>query len=285
MAPMSLPPDGQPSPTEQAIALAARQLRPVYAGEIEGLKRRGQRRRALRRWGAVTVAGLLCLGLSGVSFGWREVEAGRFTPRTVSLADGGRIDLDAGASVRLPLAPWRHEARLIRGDAVFDIVHDDTRSFVVQVGKATLTDLGTRFLVQPLTSDQALVAVFDGRVQVSAPGGLTKVLDAGQAAIATGSAITPTTMPTEGEATGWRQGRLVFRDKPLAEVAAILSRYRPEPVDVASPAIAGLKINGVFHLEDLDGGLRLLERALPVDVRRRGERVVLSARDRDSARR
>jgi transmembrane sensor len=285
MAAMSFAPDSQPSPAEQAIALAARQLRPVYADEIEGLKRRGQRRRALRRWGAVAVAGLLCLGLGGVSLGWREVEADRFTPRTVSLADGSRIDLDAGASVRLPLAPWRHEARLIRGDAVFDIVHDDTRSFVVQVGSATLTDLGTRFLVQPLSSDKALVAVFDGRVRVAASGGQDTVLDAGQAAIAAEGSIIRTTALSEGEATAWRQGRLVFRDKPLAEVAAILSRYRPEPVEVVSPMIAGLKINGVFHLDDLDGGLRLLERALPVDIHRRGGRVVLLARDRDSARR
>ena len=285
MATMSPAPDSHPSPTEQAIALAAPQLRPVYADEIEGLKRRGQRRRALRRWGAVAVAGLLCLGLGGVSFGWREVEAGRFTPRSVPLADGSRIDLDANALVRLPLAPWRHEVRLIRGDAVFDIVHDDSRPFVVQVGKATLTDLGTRFLVQPLSSDKALVAVFDGRVQVAASGGQDTVLDAGQAAIAAEGSITPTTMLSEGEATAWRQGRLVFRDKPLAEVAAILSRYRPEPVEVASPMIAGLKINGVFHLDDLDGGLRLLERALPVDIHRRGERVVLAARDRDSVRR
>jgi transmembrane sensor len=275
---MSFAPDSPPSPTEQAIAHAARQLRPVYADEIEGLKRRGQRRRVLRRWGTIAVAGLLCLGLGGVSFGWREVEAGRFIPRTMSLADGSRIDLDAGALVRLPLAPWRHEARLIRGEAVFDIVHDDSRPFVVRVGKATLTDLGTRFLVQPLSSDQTLVAVFDGRVQVSAPGGLSKVLDAGQAAIAAGEAVTPTTMPAEGEATAWRQGRLVFRDKPLARVAAELSRYRPEPVEVASPAIAELKINGVFHLDDIDGGLRLLERALPVDIHRRGERVILAAR-------
>jgi transmembrane sensor len=285
MAPMSFAPDSPPSPTEQAIAHAARQLRPVYADEIEGLKRRGQRRRVLRRWGTIAVAGLLCLGLGGVSFGWREVEAGRFTPRTVSLADGSRIDLDANALIRLPLAPWRHEARLIRGEAVFDIVHDDSRPFVVQVGKATLTDLGTRFLVQPLSSDQALVAVFDGRVQVLASGGQDAVLDAGQAAIAADGAVTRTMMPSEGEATAWRQGRLVFRDRPLAQVAAILSRYRPEPVEVLSPAIAELKINGVFHLDDLDGGLRLLEQALPIDVRRRGERVVLVPRDRNSARR
>jgi transmembrane sensor len=118
-----------------------------------------------------------------------------------------------------------------------------------------------------------------------ASGGQDAVLDAGQAAIAAEGAITPTTMLSEGEATAWRQGRLVFRDRPLAQVAAILSRYRPEPVEVLSPAIAELKINGVFHLDDLDGGLRLLEQALPIDVRRRGERVVLVPRDRNSARR
>lgn len=258
-----------------------RHLRPVYAGEIERLKRAGRRRRMVRRLGALAAAGLGCLLLGWISFGWRDVEAENHAPRSIPLADGSRIDLDAGGLIRLPLAPWRHEVSLMRGDAVFDIVHDDSRPFVVRAGTTTLTDLGTRFLVQ--TSSMGVsVAVFEGRVLVSSPAGRQATLDVGQAVSASETAITRIAMPSEGEATAWRQGRLIFRDMQLAKVAAVLSRYRDQPVEIGTPAIASLKVSGLFHIDDIDGGLRLLEQALPVDVSRKGDRTILEARNRDS---
>jgi transmembrane sensor len=250
-------------------------LRSAYAGEIEALKRRGRQRRAVRLASAGLLAAALAVAAGAAQFGWRDISAG--TAPMVVAAAGSRIHLDAGAAVRLPLAPWRREARLLEGDAVFDVVHDESAPFVVVVGRTRLTDLGTRFMVR--TSDSVTrVAVFEGLVEVEPPSGPAGRLAAGEAAAVTAGGVASVPAPDEAEATAWRQGRLVFRDAPLSEVAERISRYRQRPVRVGHPAAAGLKVSGSFRLDDLDGALRTLEHALPVALRDEGEATLLMPR-------
>ncbi|WP_161539721.1 FecR family protein [Paramagnetospirillum kuznetsovii] len=251
-------------------------LRSVYAGEINALKRRGRRRRALRLGGLLAIGGCVAVAALLGQFGWREVAAGKTAPTILALGDGSRIHLDAGGVVEIPLAPWRREARLLKGDAVFDVIHDDAHPFVVRSGTATVTDLGTRFLVRA-GRESIGVAVFEGRVEIVSAM-LPAMLDAGHAAEISKDGIVPAAMPDEAEATAWRNGRIVFRNTPLSVVAERLSRYRPEPVRVATPTIADLKVSGSFRIDDPEGVLQTLERALPIRVRRDGAAVTLTAR-------
>lgn len=261
---------------EDFIATRREALRSAYAGEIDALKRRGRRRRAMR----LGVAGFLALAVGGgaatAQFGWREVAAGS-APMLVEMGGGSRVHLDAGASARLPLAPWRREARLLGGDAVFDVVHRDADPFVVTVGRTRLTDLGTRFLVR--ASDAVTrVAVFEGLVEVAPPSGAPGRVEAGQAVAVTAEGVAAAPAVDEATATAWRQGRLVFRDIPLAEVAGRLSHYRSRPVLVGDPAAGGLTVSGTFRLDDLDGGLRALAQALSLTLREEGGATLLMSR-------
>ncbi|MEO5337852.1 MAG: FecR domain-containing protein [Magnetospirillum sp. WYHS-4] len=253
----------------------AAELRPIYAGEIGALKRRAARRRLLRRLGGTTVVCGLIAAFGFASYGWRSAETAVGMPRTLDLADGGRIHLDAGGAVELPIAPWRREAKLLRGDAVFDIRHDDVRPFVVAAGFTTVTDLGTRFLVQA-RPDSVAVAVFEGKVELAVAATPPLQLSAGGAALSTPSGILDTAMPDEAEITAWRQGRLVFRNTPLQTVAERLSRYRGETVMVEGAATAALKVSGTFRIDDTDGALRTLERAFPIRIDRQSGRTVIA---------
>lgn len=265
---------------QAAITDGLTALRPHYAAEIAALKRRGARRQTVRLLGGMAVVVALALAAGYASFGWGSPETAAAMPRSLTLADGSRIHLDAGAAVRLPLAPWRRAARLLGGDAVFEIRHDDARPFVVEVGAVTVTDLGTRFLVQA-RPEAVAVAVFEGKVETATPANPPLVLSAGQAAASAPSGFVETAMPDEGETTAWREGRLVFRNTPLAKVAERLSRYRTEPVVVEGTALAALRVNGTFRLDDTDGALRTLETALPVRVRHEnGRTTVLPAATR-----
>ncbi len=248
-----------------AIDREVRALRPIYAGEIVALKRRGARRQTLRRLGLAFAAGGTALVLGVFLTGWRNLAPEPGATLIQAMADGSRIFLDAGSSLDIPLAPWRREARLIKGDALFDIVHDTNHPFVVHAAGSRLTDLGTRFLVQ--SNDKTInLAVFEGKVEIASATGHKLALAVGQAVRAGTDGIAALPMPDEAEATAWRQGRLVFRDTPLDQVAARLSRYRAQPVVMGSPSLARLKVNGSFRLDDLDGALRTLEKALPVRV-------------------
>lgn len=259
---------------DHMITWASAELRRHYAPEIAALKQRAARNRLRRRVLAGALAAVMLAMGTILSMGWRTVAAPATAPLTLTLADDIRLDLDAGASVKLPLLPWRHRARVVDGEVVFDIRHDDNRPFEVVVGDTRLTDLGTRFLVSR-TGDTLSLAVYDGKVMVNTAQGLAAVVTPGHAVNVNRDAITPHPLTDEALAIGWRDGLLIFRDTPLSDVVARLSRYRAQPVQVGDPVLNRLKVNGVFHIADADGALAILQQALPVRVQPESDRTLL----------
>lgn len=258
------------------IASRREALRSFYAEEIDALKRRGRQRRIFRSIAGAMVSVCLVAVLATGHFGRREVVAGT-SPMVVNLGEGSRIHLDAGAAIEIPLVSWRREVRLLAGDAVFDIAHDDAHPFVAFVGETRLTDLGTRFMVKtsgPMTH----VSVFEGRVEVFRPSDPPRILDVGQAAMVGTAGIAAAPFLDEVEATAWRQGRMVFRDATLGEVAERMSRYRTRPIRAGDPAVAGLRVSGTFRLDDLDGAVKTLAQAIPISVRDDGGATLLLPR-------
>lgn len=253
-------------------------LRRHYAGEIETLKRSGRRRRIVRRLALVAIAGVLALAGGGVSGGWHAIEAPANRPLRVELSDGSIIHLDAAARIERPIWPWKRSARLLAGTALFDIRHDDHTPFLVESGGATMTDLGTRFLVR-MASDGPLVAVFEGTVELRANGQVLE-LPAGKAGQAGGGGPVMAPMPDEAAATGWSQGRLVFRATPLTEVAEALGRYGDVPILLDKPELAQIRVSGSFRLDDANAALAMLEQGLPLAVVREPDRIILMARQK-----
>ena len=69
------------------------------------------------------------------------------------------------------------------------------------------------------------------------------------------------------EMTAWRNGKLVFNNASLADVAEQVSRYRERPLKVASAAVGDLRLTSVFKSDNTDALLKALPSILPVAVR------------------
>ena len=65
----------------------------------------------------------------------------------------------------------------------------------------------------------------------------------------------------------WQQGSIIAINRPLGELLAELSRYRPGVVR-CDPAIAQLKVSGAFPIDDTDMALSALESGFSLRVRR-----------------
>jgi transmembrane sensor len=164
----------------------------------------------------------------------------------VTLADGSRIDLNGATRLVLDRENPRL-AKLERGEALFTIVHDEARPFIVEAGEATLMDAGTVFNV--IRTEQALeVAVSEGEVVYNP--------EAEKVRLRPGRAL----RATEGEAQlwvgdaapqsigSWRDNMLVYTGAPLTTIAADLSRNVGVPVSVDRP-LAARPFSGVIRLE------------------------------------
>ncbi|MGN8278225.1 FecR family protein [Pseudomonas sp. SMN5] len=186
--------------------------------------------------------------------------------RHIALPDGSVIDLNSSSRVRVQFAHRQRRVELAQGEALFRVEHDAGRPFTVDAGNGQVTVTGTRFDVRR-DADKTRVAVEQGSVKVQGrdvPVKLTAGL--GTQIDAQGKVAVPYAINAD-ELTAWRNGKLVFNDAPLREVAEEVSRYRAKPLRVGSPAVGSLRLTSVFSVGNTDALLKALPNILPVAVR------------------
>lgn len=197
--------------------------------------------------------------------------------RMIALADGTQIALNGGSRLVLSASDGR-TARVERGEAMFSVVHDESRPFTVDVGGQRLVDLGTRFNVVR-SANGSEVAVAEGAVLYD-PEGAAVRLSAGrilrkrdQSSLVEVADVDP------GGIGAWRTGRLVYRGAPLSRVADDLGRLTGEHMEVA-PDLATRAFTGVIVVpkDDRRQFLTRLGLILDVDVASRPQGYYLKAR-------
>lgn len=193
--------------------------------------------------------------------------------REVRLPDGTRIRLNTATAIDVAYDNALRLVRLRAGEILIDTAPDSVasgdpayRPFVVETAQGRLRALGTRFVVRQHEDKRSHVAVLEGAVEVR-PGdarGVAVVLRAGEQAGFSASAV-GVVEPVGPEADDWSRGVLRAKNMRLHDFLAELGRYRPGVLR-CDPAVAGLRVSGVFQLDDTGPVLDSLPQALPVDV-------------------
>lgn len=224
-------------------------------------------RRHLLRGGAAA-AGLAALALAAGLQDWpaawaadhRTATAER---RSVRLTDGSRVDLDAESAIALDFTPARRRLRLLAGRARFIVAQDPARPFAVACEAGMVRALGTVFVVHRRAGDVA-VSVQESAVSVSLPAAAAVRLAAGERLSYGPAGISPVGRAGSAEETAWLAGKLVFEDRPLADVIADLQRYRSGRILLWDAALASLRVSGIFDLSRPDATLQAVIATLPV---------------------
>ena len=206
------------------------------------------RRREWLAAGAGIAAVLVAVGtwtVAGSMPDTTHVETGPGERRSIALADGTRVEMNGESSISFD-ADAPRMVTIQRGEAVFEVRHDEKRPFVVQVGKTRLIDAGTIFNV--IHDGQALeVAVAEGLVIYDA-GRETVTLKPGDALTrAAPGAPVRMSRADPGAIGSWRSGVLQYDDAPLATIARDLARAVGRPVRV-SPSLGTRRFDGTLAL-------------------------------------
>lgn len=229
--------------------------------------------------------------LLGAWFAWQAVRGGGSTLVAYSTGVGERDSLRLPDGTGVILGPasrltldggYGEKARDVelRGEALFDVAHDDARPFTVHAGDAWVRDIGTTFSVVADSAAGVRVVVTAGAVALRTterPGDGELVLRQGdRGTLAAGRMTAERAAATEDD-IAWTQGRLVFRDAPLEQVAADLRRWHGIELRAEDAAIAGRRLTASFDDEAPADVLRVIGLALGADVAMRGDTAVLRA--------
>jgi transmembrane sensor len=199
---------------------------------------------------------------------------------SIRLPDGTRIVLGPASSIELA-AGYGPSSRAVslRGQAMFDVVHDAAHPFTVTAGAAELRDVGTVFSVESEEGVGAVrVVVTEGSVAVAHRGrdarGVT--LEAGdRATISAAGAITVARGTASADDLAWLERRLVLRDAPLSEVASDLRRWYGLELRVSDPALARRHLTATFDRDTRADVGRLLAAALGASIMQSGDTIWL----------
>jgi transmembrane sensor len=193
-------------------------------------------------------------------------QTGRGQHRSVTLADGSTLHLNAETRLTVRLGRGERQVAMQDGEAIFQVAHDTSRPFTVAAGDHVVRVVGTQFDVR--NRDGRLdVTVAEGKVQVRPAAAARQapvMLVRGQKLAIDADGAAKLTNVDPQEAFSWRAGRLVYRDEPLSKVVADLNRQFERQIEIGDPELADIPITGVIVLDDPGAVTQRLSLMLPV---------------------
>lgn len=195
--------------------------------------------------------------------------------RNVILADGSEIMMNTDTAISVDYSAQHRQITLHDGEAYFVVAPDANRPFEVQTHSGQVRALGTEFNIKTRQKD-VMVTVYQHTVRVAAKNGkILESLPEGQQVAFSDDAVSAITSANLQRGQAWRKQRMVFQDRPLADVIAELNRYRSGRIIVLSNDIKTLPVTGVFATDDTNIALKTIEQSLPVTITKITEKLVL----------
>ncbi len=242
---------------------------------------------------AIAAAAVLAIGVaSWLTFGKAPVEQAAVEPAqrflatgvgirdSLQLPDGSRVVLGPLSSVTITTGYGDKSREVeIRGDAWFDVVHDEAKPFTVRAGDATIVDVGTKFVVKSDAPDGVAVSVSEGSVSLRPMNSSLQqgvILKAGDnGLVKSGGQVVTRRGGANPDDLAWLRGSLVFREAPIDEVKASMRRWYGLELKVSDSSLAGRHITATFNGESPERVLDILKLILGADIERRGDTAIV----------
>lgn len=158
------------------------------------------------------------------------------------LPDGTKVWLNSDSELKFPLAfPGNERLVSLKGEAYFEVSHDKSKPFQVELEGMKVVVLGTSFNIYAY-SDQINATLVKGSVEIQASGEHYKLVPGEQASLREGQVKIEKV--DVAEQIGWKEGKFIFRSKRLEEVMTTLSRWYNLEVVYQSPKVKDLHFTG-----------------------------------------
>lgn len=164
------------------------------------------------------------------------------------LADGTQVWLNSDSELRFPVNFIGNERRVfLKGEAFFQVAKDEMKPFRVETGVLEIEALGTQFDVSAYQDDRKwMTTLVEGRVRVSdRDARQTCILEPGKQALLHNNMLTVSDVNVE-EITGWKEGRFVFRNMTMENIARQLERWYDVEIGFPDVMVRYYRFTGVM---------------------------------------
>lgn len=208
--------------------------------------------------------------------------------RVAVLPDGSRVTLNTDTRLIVRYDQRARRVLLIRGEALFDVIKGERRPFIVVAGPREIRALGTAFEVRRNAGGEIAVTLIEGRISIvpiggrrPAPDGMAVLESPGERMTFAPQRAPVIDHPVLRQLIAWQNGDVVFNGTTLPDAAREMNRYSERHIRIGDPALASLRIGGLFQAGDSMEFARAVAETFGLDLREEGTTVVLLARHRN----
>jgi transmembrane sensor len=168
--------------------------------------------------------------------------------RQIVLPDGSTVVLHAGSTLDCPSSfPADSREVSLKGEAYFDVRHDNKRPFIIHTGTVRTIVLGTAFNI---SSDSLRVTVFvtGGKVRVETGRKVLAELTPNQQIVydVPQDAVRQKTVNAEQLVTNWTKQDMIFDGDSFGGIAGVISQRYGVVIRFKNPSLARCRIVASF---------------------------------------
>jgi len=182
------------------------------------------------------------------------------------LPDGSSGILNGGSRLNYAAAFAANRRVELVGEAWFNVEKDKQHPFVISANENKVTVIGTSFSLAAWPGDKSTELILEeGKVLFQSPAaGAAVEVEPGQRLFEKNGHIEQQEVET-WKYTAWKEGKLVFRNDSMEELAGRISRWYNVDVEIRGKGMDEYKFRGVFEGDSLEEVLRLLKMTSPID--------------------
>jgi transmembrane sensor len=201
---------------------------------------------------------------------------------TVILPDGSSVKINALTTLKYP-EKFTGDKRIVElsGEAYFDVIHDTTHPFVVEINNISVEDIGTSFNISAYPArDKVEVNVTSGSVRlVDNDGKQSEIINAGSngkflkenGKILISDKLTPNYL-------AWITKELTFHHTPLSTVFDELENIYHVRIEIADPRIANISYTANFEKFQLEDIVNIIAQTHHLSVVKQADGFVFSSK-------
>lgn len=212
--------------------------------------------------------------LSGDQISMQQITSPPGTRSQIVLPDGSKVWLNAESTIRFPI-PFSGKTRNVSliGQAFFSVQKNPEVPFIVKADNVQVKVLGTRFDVNAYPDMEKIgVVLARGKISLTTENqdhtsSKSVILHPGERAVV-GRQSGEVQLSDENidKYIAWHNGRLVFDETPMKEVARQLELWYGVKVIIKDPEILNYHFSTTFENESLYQVLELLKLSSPIEI-------------------
>ncbi len=181
-----------------------------------------------------------------------------------SLSDGTTGVLNSGSRLSYSL-PFSNERNIdLEGEAWFNVAKDEKHPFEISAGGSRIRVLGTSFNLSAYPAENYVEIVLqEGSVEFSSSKNQKIMMGPSERLVFQDGEVKKSIADPE-KYNAWVQGRLVFREDPMAEVARRIERWYNIKVVLADKELEKYSFRGTFVDDTFEDVLKFLAMTSPI---------------------